>query len=1104
MATGTRGFRLSPQQKHAWRLLQDSRAFRAQATVEIRGELDAPRLRAALSEVAGRHQSLHTRFRRSPGFKFPIQVPSETPADLAPAWREVDLAPSGGEPAAEMRAEAQGILDQAARRPFDVERGPLASAWLARTGAASHLLLLDLSILIADRASLEILVRDLAAAYERPGSGPPAEEMVAYIQFSEWQNELLESAESEAGREIWRRRDTAPAFRIAIPEAVPPKAGAAGGFAPAAVPLAVPDATAARLDALAAEIGIAPSDALLAAWCVLLARLSGRSRVGLGLGTGGRSHEDLAPVIGLFARTLPLVVEIDLGGPFRAAAARVAAAAAEAVDDQDYFSRDGETELAPFPAAFEHRGAPEPCRAGGLEISLLSASAPNERAFVTLATERRDSGLSGALRFDARALAAEAAGRLAERFVRLLSDLAARPDAALGGLGLLTPQEEREILIDANRTAAPFPDSTLHALFAATAAEHPEAIALEAGGRRLTYRELEARADRLAVRLRAAGAGRGSRVGLHLERSPEMVVALFAVLKAGGAYVPLDPATPGERLAFQMTDARLDLVLTEEPLAAQLPRVEGIEALVLAPEEAGADPLPAVAPPPDLAGPDDLAYVLYTSGSTGRPKGVMVPHRGLVNYLAWAVRAYDVASGSGAPVHSPLGFDLTVTSLLAPLLAGRTAVLLSEQRGVEELAGLLRTAGDLSLIKLTPAHLGLLAGGLGQSDLAGRAGALVLGGEQLLGESLAGWRERAPGTRLINEYGPTETVVGCITYELPRPEPGAPAPSGPVPIGKPIANVEAYLLDAQGIPVPAGVPGEILIGGAGLARGYLGRPDATAERFVPHPFSALPGARLYRTGDLARRLASGDLEFLGRNDHQVKIRGFRLELGEVEAAVAAHPAIRECAVLAREDAPGDRRLVAYLVLEPAAPAAGSPAAGISEPSVDELRRFLAARLPDAMVPSAFLTLHALPLTPNGKVDRSALPAPGSARPQLEEEYEAPRTPLEETLAEIWAEVLGLEKVGVHDSFFALGGDSIRSVQVIAALVERGIEATVEQMFRYQTVEAFARNLTPPAEATGRDLAEIVESLEGMSDEEAAALLREHLETAEVPGAEGGR
>src|SRR6185295_2167913 len=274
--------------------------------------------------------------------------------------------------------------------------------------------------------------------------------------------------------------------------------------------------------------------------------------------------------------------------------------------------------------------------------------------------------------------------------------------------------------------------------------------------------------------------------------------------------------------------------------------------------------------------------------------------------------------------------------------------------------------------------------------------------------------------------------------------------------------------------------------------------------FVPHPFSALPGARLYRTGDLAQRLASGDLEFLGRNDHQVKIRGFRLELGEVEAAVAAHPAIRECAVLAREDAPGDRRLVAYLVLEPAAPAAGSPAAGISEPSVDELRRFLAARLPDAMVPSAFLTLHALPLTPNGKVDRSALPAPGSARPQLEEEYEAPRTPLEETLAEIWAEVLGLEKVGVHDSFFALGGDSIRSVQVIAALVERGIEATVEQMFRYQTVEAFARNLTPPAEATGRDLAEIVESLEGMSDEEAAALLREHLETAEVPGAEGGR
>jgi acyl-coenzyme A synthetase/AMP-(fatty) acid ligase/aryl carrier-like protein len=468
----------------------------------------------------------------------------------------------------------------------------------------------------------------------------------------------------------------------------------------------------------------------------------------------------------------------------------------------------------------------------------------------------------------------------------------------------------------------------------------------------------------------------------------------------------------------------------------------------------------------------------------------MVPHRAVVNYLSWAAEAYRAREGRGAPLHSPLGFDLTVTSLFLPLLNGGTVVLTPEDRGVDALAGLLRREGSFSLLKVTPAHLALLGQALADADLAGRLGTLVVGGEALLGEHVAPWRERLGGTLLVNEYGPTEATVGCCVY----PVPAEGALAGAVPIGRPIANTRLHLLDASLRPVPEGVPGELYIGGDGLARGYLGRPGLTAERFVPDPFAgrdtaAGPGSRLYRTGDLVRLLPDGNLEFLGRNDHQVKIRGVRIEPGEVEAVLAGHPGVGETAVTVREDTPGDRRLAAYFV------ARQEPA-----PNVDELRRFLAERLPDALVPSVFVPLPALPLTANGKLDRAALPAPGSQRPDLEREYVAPRTPLEETLAGLWSEVLGIDRVGVLDSFFALGGDSIRSVRVVALAKEQGIDITVEDLFRHQTVAALAEAaagagagvavVEAPVEPTEDDLARLVAELEGLSDEEAAARLRE--------------
>jgi amino acid adenylation domain-containing protein len=564
----------------------------------------------------------------------------------------------------------------------------------------------------------------------------------------------------------------------------------------------------------------------------------------------------------------------------------------------------------------------------------------------------------------------------------------------------------------------------------------PEAPALACEGRTLSYRELNTRANRLAHHLRGLGVGPDVRVGVCLDRSPELVVGLLGVLKAGAAYVPLDPMYPRARLEFMLADSRVPVLLIRERLLGRLPAHSALvlcldrdwDAIARQPDAA----------PPDDASPEDLAYVIYTSGSTGRPKGAMITHGGLTNYLLWAAHAYDVAGGRGAPVHSSIAFDLTVTSLFAPLIVGRRVDLLGEDLGVEQLAEALRRAEDYSLVKITPAHLQLLGRQLTPPEAAGRTRAFIIGGEQLTAEHIAFWRASAAETLLVNEYGPTETVVGCCVYRVPAGQAGA----GVIPIGRPIANTRLYVLDDALQPVPIGVAGELYIGGAGVARGYLDRPALTAERFVPDPFAEEPGRRLYKSGDRARWRPDGQLEYLGRADDQVKIRGHRVELGEIEAAVAGHPAVRAAAVVARDDATGDRRLVAYLEAEPARPA----------PTVPELRRFLGESLPEPMIPSAFVVLEALPLSPNGKVDRAALPAPEADRPELGTQYIAPRTPAEEVVAGIWAAVLGLGRVGVHDNFFDLGGHSLLATQVVSRLRDAwATELPLRALFEAPTV-----------------------------------------------------
>jgi amino acid adenylation domain-containing protein len=589
-----------------------------------------------------------------------------------------------------------------------------------------------------------------------------------------------------------------------------------------------------------------------------------------------------------------------------------------------------------------------------------------------------------------------------------------------------------------------------HELFQDQARATPEAVAVACGPERLTYRELDRRANQVAQFLRRAQVGPDVLVGIGMTCCPLSVVAVLGALKAGGAYVPLDPAYPGERLAWMRRDSRPRVLLTDRASRERLPEGPGQTVLLDAdwPAVAAEDP----DAPGDEVSPDCLAYVIYTSGSTGRPKGIMIPHGGLANYLTWCVGAYGVGAGAGAPVHSSLAFDLTVTSLLAPLLAGRTVHFFPDSSGVDALREAFRAPADYSLVKITPAHLDLLGRQIAPGKAAGRTRAFIIGGENLTATHLAFWQEHAPHTALVNEYGPTETVVGCCVYEVP---PGQHL-TGSVPIGRPIANTRLHVLDEDLRPVPDGAAGELHIGGAGLARGYLNQPALTAEKFIPDPFAAEPGARLYRTGDLARRLPDGNLEFLRRIDHQVKVRGYRVELAEIEAALAEHPGVREAVVTARNDVPWETRLAAYVV----------PRAGPG-PAPEELRAFLGSNLPAYMVPAAFVVLEHFPVTLNGKVDRKALPAPGPARPAPPQGFVRPRNALEARLARLWEEVLNVRPVGVRDDFFRLGGDSLLAAHLfVATRKEFDTDLSPADLFRAPTIEQLAGLIRHPESRPG--------------------------------------
>jgi len=1064
-------FRLSPQQRRLW-LLQEGRPdapFRVSARVSIAGPLRAEALARALAAVVERHEILRTRFAFIPAVRLPVQAVDEA---AAPALPEEDWT---GLDDAERARRGAAWMDPAGRPSFAWEEGPLLEALLARLGADRHLLFLSLPALCADEASLPVLLRDLARAAAEAGGGEPA---VQYADVADVLNDLLESGDTEAGREVWRQRDRAA-------PAPPPLAaleGAAGGdgFSPASLARPLPPETAARLAAFAAAAGAAPQAVLLAAWQALLARLSGEGEFTLGVACDGRVFEGLDGAVGPFARTLPLACRVDPRGSFRAACHAAAGALAELHEWQDYYWQDpaGSPQRPGFHAVgFEWQAWPPPEPAGEAVFALDAAAACTDRFALRLCAVRRGEGVRLELRHDAGAVDRAEVERVAARLEALLGDALARPDAPLGELEVVPPGERDAVraALEGPAAAGLLEEATLHGAFERQAARTPGREAVAACGRSLTYAALDARANRLAHGLRALGVGPEARVAVLLERSPELLVAILGVLKAGGAYVPMDPAYPPERLAYMAREAGIRAVVTQASLAGRLPGAPPAIRLDL--DAARLEAFPADAPTVEVS-PGSLAYVIYTSGSTGRPKGVMVQHRSAV-HLARALER-DVYAGHPAPLrvamNAPAAFDASVKQWIQ-LLNGHTLCTVAEEDRLDprRMAARLGEWG-VDVLDCTPTQLrALLAAGLGGPGLP--APALLLVGGEAVDPALWARLGGLAATAAFNLYGPTEATVDATAARV---EPGT-APT----LGRPLANLAVRLLDGALRPVPMGVEAELCVAGPGVARGYLGQPARTAERFVPDALGA-PGARIYRTGDRARLHADGRLEYRGRADGQVKVRGVRLELGEVEAVLMEHPGVAAAAAGVRDLGRGDEELVAWYVPRPGAEGDALQA---------ELRAALRARLPEFLAPSLVVPLPALPRTASGKVDRGALPDPRPlAAPAAA--HVAPRGDLEEALAGIWSEVLGVERVGVHDRFFEMGGNSLLIVQVYdrmaAPLRER---IALVELFQYPTIAELAERL-------GRAESPAAQATPAVADAEArAARQREALERRRRPAGE---
>ncbi|AGC43405.1 non-ribosomal peptide synthetase [Myxococcus stipitatus DSM 14675] len=1034
---------LSSSQQRLWFLEQlegPSGAYTMPAALRLTGVLDAQALARALTAIVRRHDVLRTRYAMDGGRPVQHVLP-----DAAVSMEQVDLEPL---PSEARLPEVHRRAAEEARAPFDLSRDLPLRARLLRLDAREHVLLLTLHHIASDGWSLGVLMRELAAHYQALTSGadvalPPLS--LQYADYAHWQRRRADEGAMKAHVEWWRERLSGAPALLELPTDRPRPA--AQRFLGATRRFTVPAALTGQLKQRARDAEATLFMTLLTAFGVLLSRYSGQRDVVVGTPIANRPASTEA-LIGLFANTLPLRVSLEGDPTFSALLREVRRDTLTAYSHQEVPLEQLVEALQPardlsHPPLFQvlltlQNTPPAALTLPGLSLELLVVESGTSQFDLSLSLTETHEGLAAELNYNTDLFDDATAARLVDHFQCLLEHAAEAPERAVSHLPLLR-EPERETLLQAwndTRRALPSP-CTVHGLVEAQAARRPEAVAVRFGSESLTYAALDTRANRVANHLRHLGIGPGQRVGLFLERGLDLMAGLLGILKSGAAYVPLDPMYPAPRLMHILEDSGVAALITEPALASLIPDWRG-RAVRLS-ETTGASSNPVEAP----ARGADLAYVLYTSGSTGRPKGVAVPHEAAVNFLASMGREPGMTERDTLLAVTTVAFDISVLELFLPLSVGGCVFIASQEEAMDGTRLLpLMTSSGATMMQATPSTWRMLLS-LGWSSPPTLK--LLCGGEALPPELLAPLRARC--SELWNMYGPTETTVWSTVSRLES--------GDTITLGQPIANTQAHVLDAWLQPVPPGVVGTLFLGGGGVARGYLNRPDLTAEQFVPDPHSHHPGARLYRTGDLARRRPDGSLEFLGRGDGQVKVRGHRIELGDIEARLAQHPGVAETAVRPWGPA-SDPMLVAYV----------RPRPGVT---LDDaaLREHLRAQLPAYMLPASFVVLESFPRTANNKLDRKALPPPDVGA-RTAAAFVAPRTPNEQRLADIWREVLAVERVSLDDDFFSLGGHSMKAVQALARIQEAWrVEITLRVLFEHPTLGAMARHLEAASPAPSR-------------------------------------
>lgn len=1070
------GFRLSPTQKKLWLTQKETDAvYNTQAVVRLSGEIDVERLSSALNNLVSANEILRTTYQCLPGTTIPVMVISETESITI---NQHDLTDSPEVSDKKLAA----LIEKSLQYDFNLEKSPLLQVSLVLVNDNDSRLIVTVPALCSDNTGMNNMLHELFRFYESgQGVEDLDEESMQYADLAEWQIEVLEDEEAEEGISYWKEKDVLSGLTVDLP--MEQRLAQDPGFAPAVHQITLDADLNKAIDDLCNNCSIQPSTFFYTCWQVLISRLSGQGKFYIGIGCNGRTYDELADAQGLLARFLPGKVSIESDSIFRDMLSRVESEVNENSEYQEYFTWEHFTEHHDagasqyyFPVNFDYFTLPDSFNSGSLQISIEQQTACTERFNLKLHCIQSQNGYGVELHYNSRRFTVESITHLAEQMQLLLANAVAETDAEVGSLEFITEQERHKILNEFNQTHSEQPEQSLiHELIESSAANNPDDIAVSSDNGKLTYAELEKRSNQLARYLQKQGVAADVLVGLCTERSIEMIIGIVGILKAGGAYVPIDPSYPIERQSFILQDTKTPVLLTQDKLVRQLPEHNASVVCLdtdwnkIAKEDETRL---------DASGltPGNLAYIIYTSGSTGKPKGVLISHSNLVHSTNARLQYYP-DKVSGFLLLSSFAFDSSIAGIFWTLTQGGRLVLPGEglERDVSRIVELIR-ANSISHVLGLPSLYSLILTESNEDSLSSLK-AVCVAGEECPRQLLKDHFEKLPEVQLYNEYGPTEGTVWSSVYHCKLED-----VDRQIPIGKPINNVQIYILNKSMCPVPIGVPGELHIGGAGVAQGYLNRPELSEEKFVTNPFSTPGAPLLYKTGDLARFRNDGNIEFLGRIDHQVKIRGYRIELGEIEAVLRDHPSVNEVVVLAREDQPGEKRVVAYIESHHHSPA-----------TINDLRDYLYSKVPDYMVPSAFVMMDALPLMPNGKINRKALPEPGHERPDLGTDFEAPRTPVESIVAQIWADLLGMEEISIHDNFFELGGHSIMATRLISKIRETfQVEVPLHMLFDAPTVAGFVEQLLSDLEnkLIIEKTADILVQLDSMTDDEVEEFLEE--------------